>query len=86
MRTLIELIIDGCLSSWLTSKWIKDTIFDIFQQAILVDIDLSPYLKNFFAFVKKNFSSNMDTALALLELIRMNDALIMILTDHYEPV
>jgi hypothetical protein len=50
----------------------------------MVDIDTTPYIQTFMSFVRKNFRSPMDTALALLELMRLNEALLMALTDHFE--
>jgi hypothetical protein len=66
------LILEECIRTEPIDKWAKDSIFDIFQQAIMLDIDLSPCIGPFISFVNRNFRSITDSALAFLELLRMD--------------
>lgn len=52
----------------------------------MVDIDTAPYIQPFISFNSKNFRSPLEIALALLEFIRIEEILKMILTDHIESV
>jgi hypothetical protein len=78
---LLQLILEICLR-FNPCRWVKSHIFEVFQQLILVDVDLSQYIDRVLLAITANFQSIHEKVETVFNCDLMLQTAEFVLTEH----